>query len=251
MAQTHDLYVDGTGPAYRIEPHVKVVATFAFVLAVVATPRTAVWAFGLHAVVAVAAVAAAGLPPRLVARRVRMGLPFVAFAVLLPIVGSDPRVQVAGASLSEPGLWAAWEILAKATLGLVAAVCLTATTPVAGLLRGLDRLRVPRVLIAIAGFMVRYLVVIGGEASRMRIARVSRGDDPRWLWQARSTAATAGTLFVRSYERGERVHLAMLARGYTGAMPVIHAEPARSGWFPALVLPIAAAAVMVAARVVG
>ena len=105
---------------------------------------------------------------------------------------------------------------------------LAATTPVTELLTGLERLQVPRVLVAIAGFMVRYLDVIAGESARMRIARLSRGYDPRWLWQARAVAASAGTLFVRSYERGERVHLAMCARGYGGTMPVLHhhrAEP--------------------------
>jgi cobalt/nickel transport system permease protein len=41
------------------------------------------------------------------------------------------------------------------------------------------------------------------------------------VWQATAIASTAGTLFVRSYERGERVHLAMMSRGYAGSMPAI------------------------------
>jgi cobalt/nickel transport system permease protein len=53
----------------------------------------------------------------------------------------------------------------------------------------------------------------------MRIARISRGHDPRFLWQAGATARGVGALFVRSYERGERVHLAMLSRGWAGQMP--------------------------------
>ena len=53
----------------------------------------------------------------------------------------------------------------------------------------------------------------------MRLARLSRGHDPRFLWQAGATARGVGSLFIRSYERGERVHLAMLSRGWTGRMP--------------------------------
>ena len=64
--------------------------------------------------------------------------------------------------------------------------------------------------------MLRYVDVIAGEARRMRLARISRGHDPRFLWQAGATARGVGSLFVRSYERGERVHLAMLSRGWTG-----------------------------------
>ena len=46
-----------------------------------------------------------------------------------------------------------------------------------------------------------------------------RGDDPRWIWQVRALARTAGALFVRAYERGERVYVAMLARGYGFGVP--------------------------------
>jgi cobalt/nickel transport system permease protein len=98
--------------------------------------------------------------------------------------------------------------------------------------------------------MVRYLDVIAGDAERMRIARVSRGDDPRWIWQAQATASTAGLLFVRSYERGERVHLAMAARGFTGTMPPLHHAPRRRGDVAlAASLPLAAAALAVVAHV--
>ena len=96
---------------------------------------------------------------------------------------------------------------------------LAATTTPADLLRGLERLRVPKVLVSIAGFMVRYLTILTGEAERMRVARQSRGYEPRWLWQAGAMGASVGTLFVRAYERGERVHLAMCSRGYDGTMP--------------------------------
>ena len=60
----------------------------------------------------------------------------------------------------------------------------------------------------------------------MRLARTQRGDDPRWLWQARGTGRTVGALVVRTFERGERVHVAMLARGYDGSMPVLDLTPA-------------------------
>jgi cobalt/nickel transport system permease protein len=194
-------------------------------------------------------VAVAGLSPALVARRLRIEVPFLLFAAFMPFTGAGPRVELLGVSLSEPGLWAAWNIVAKGTLGVAASIVLAATTPVADLLRGLDRLRVPRVITAIAGFMVRYLGIVAGEAQRMHVARQSRGYDPRWLWQARGMAASAGTLFVRSYERGERVYLAMLARGYDGTMPALAgARAAASDWWAAA-LPLAAWAFAAAALV--
>ena len=124
-----------------------------------------------------------------------------------------------GLSLSVEGLWGAWNILAKATIGLLASVVVASTTTMAEFLTGFDRLRVPRAFTSIASFMVRYLDVIADEMRRMRIAWLSRAYDARWLWQAKAIGQTAGALFIRSYERGERVFLAMVSRGYAGEMP--------------------------------
>jgi len=219
----HGLYRPGATAVHGLAPQVKVAATLAFVFAVVATPREAFWAFGVDALLLVVVARLAAMPLLLLVRRLVIELPFLTFALFLPLVGEAPHTEVLGLSLSEPGLWGAWNILAKGTLGVAATILLASTTSVAELLVGLDRLHVPRVFTAIAGFMVRYAEVITGEARRMRIARLSRGYDPRWLWQGRALAATAGTLFIRSFERGERIHVAMLSRGFAGELP-----PARS-----------------------
>ena len=67
--------------------------------------------------------------------------------------------------------------------------------------------------------MLRYLDVLADEARRMRIARLSRGYDPRFLWQVKAFAVGVGALFLRAFERGERVYLAMVSRGYAGRLP--------------------------------
>ena len=78
------------------------------------------------------------------------------------------------------------------------------------------RLRVPHLVVAIVAFFLRYLDVVADDLRRMRRAMTARGHDPRWLWQVGPIASSVGALFVRSYERGERIHLAMLARGFDG-----------------------------------
>ena len=219
-----------------------------YVLAVVATPREAFWAFGVHAVLVGGAVAVARIPAGFLLRRLLVLIPFVLFAVFLPFFGGGARTDVLGLSVSVEGLWGAWTILAKATLGVTASIVMAATTEVPDILLGLDRLRAPRLITAIAGFMVRYLDVVLGEMHRMRIAMLSRGYDPRWIWQGRALATSAGALFIRSYERGERVYQAMVARGYEGQMPVLSSVPTRSGsWVRALAIPSIAWAVAVAA----
>jgi cobalt/nickel transport system permease protein len=237
------LYVDRASPVHALAPECKLVATVAFVFAVVVTPRDAFWAFGLYAAILVGVAVVARIPPRVLTRRLVIELPFVAFALLLPVVGTGPHTEVLGLSLSVPGLWGAWNILVKGTLGVAATGLLVATTDVRDLLLGLDRLHVPKAFTAITTFMIRYAEVIAGELRAMRVARVSRGHDPRWIWQARAVAAGAGTLFIRSYERGERVYLAMVSRGYGAEVPATTGRAPRVDWAVALSVPAAAAAV--------
>jgi cobalt/nickel transport system permease protein len=241
----HSLYVHGHTRVHDLPPHVKVAAAVAFVFAVAVTPRSTLWPYAVDAVVLAAVVRAAGLRPGFVATRAMVVLPFVGFALLIPFVASGERVDVLGVSVSEEGLRSAAHVLAKALLGVTTSVVLAATTELPRILSGLDRLRVPPVLTQIAGFMLRYLEVVAGELRRMRTSMTARGYDPRWIGQARPIAAASGALFVRSYERGERVHRAMLARGYTGTMPALHDDTATAGdWTVALapaVLALAAA----------
>ncbi|MDO3394744.1 cobalt ECF transporter T component CbiQ [Nocardioides sp. SOB44] len=215
----HRLHYHGHSPLHRAPAHLKLLGLLGFMLVVVATPDHWFAAFGAYLLVLLGVVALSQVPPTYLLKRMVVEVPFVVFALVLPFVAYGEQVEVLGLSLSRPGLLAAFGILATATLGVLASLTLAATTEPQALLAGLERLRVPSLLVQIMSFMVRYLDVVTGEMQRMRVARESRGfsaRDPRqWPVIARST----GALFIRSYERGERVHLAMLSRGYTGTMP--------------------------------
>ncbi|MET8753725.1 cobalt ECF transporter T component CbiQ [Streptomyces sp. NPDC059104] len=240
----HRLYRHGHSPVHGLPPHCKIAATFAFVVVVVSTPREAMWAFGLYAVLLAVVAAAARVPAGFLLRRLLIEVPFVAFAVLMPFVAEGEQVHVLGLSLSVSGLWGAWNVLAKGTLGVAASVLLASTTELRALLLGLQRLKLPPLLVQIASFMIRYGDVISGELRRMSIARRSRGFEARGVRHWGVLAKTAGALFIRSYERGERVYLAMVSRGYTGSMPVIDDVTAsRAQWAYAAVLPVTALAV--------
>ncbi|MGK5442041.1 cobalt ECF transporter T component CbiQ [Micromonospora sp. URMC 105] len=248
----HVLYRDVASPVHRLAPEVKIAAMVLFTLAVVATPREAFWAFGGYAllVAGVAGLARVGL--RWLLLRATIELPFVLFAFALPFVGAGERVPVAGLDLSVDGLYGGWNIVAKGTLGVLASLLLAGTTTTRDLILGLDRLRCPQIITQIATFMLRYLDVLVGEARRMRVARVSRGDDPRFLWQLRGFAAGVGALFLRAFERGERVYLAMVSRGYSGRMPAVcqGAGAATAGqWLAAATVPLVAVSIAATAVV--
>jgi cobalt/nickel transport system permease protein len=252
IVHSHAVFVHGASRVHRLPGSVKLVALALFVLAVVATPAEQAWAFTAHGAVLVGVAAAAGLPPSVIGRRLLIGLPFLAFALLLPFVGGGEEVAVGGVALSVAGLWAAWSILAKGMLCLMASVIMTATTPVPEVLSGLSRLRVPDLITGIAGFMIRYLDIIAGEVRRMRVAMLARGYRARWFWQSRPVANAAGLVFVRAHERGERVYDAMIARGYRGGMPRLMAtSPSGREWVLGASPSLLACLVAVGALVVG
>jgi cobalt/nickel transport system permease protein len=240
-SHVHALHVHGHSPIHRLPAQAKVAAHLAFVVAVVLTPRAQIWAFVVHALLLLGVVSLSEIPLSFLIKRLGIEVPFVLFAVFLPFLGGGPQVTVAGLQLSQEGLWGAWNILAKATLGTGASIMLVATTEVPDLLKGLERLKVPRIITGIAGFMVRYIDVIAGEMSRMRTAMAARGYSPRWIGQVRALATAGGALFIRSFERGERVHHAMLARGYNGRMPDMWGQPATHvQWLTAMSVPVCA-----------
>lgn len=244
----HRLYLPGASSVHRLPPQCKLVAVLAFVLLVVATPRERIWAFGGYALLLAAVTVAARVPFRTVTRRIAIEVPFVAFAFLMPFVAEGEKITMLGLRLSESGLWGAWNILAKGTLGVVASILLAATTEPRLLLLGIERLRIPPLITQIATFMLRYGDVVTAELGRMKVARASRGFEARDIRATGVLAKSAGALFLRSYERGERVHLAMVSRGYEGRMPVLYDVGATAvQWTLAAVLPLAAALVALAA----
>jgi cobalt/nickel transport system permease protein len=239
---SHALYVHEHSVVHRLAPEAKLVAALGIVISIAITPRRAVWAFGLYALFVAGLIVASKVRFGFVAARLLAVAPFVVFALFIPFIATGETTTVLGLTLSIDGLWGTWNIFVKAVLGASVSIVLTATTEIPDILRGMGALRVPALFTSIAMFMVRYLELISDELQRVRVAMISRGYDPRWLSQARPIASSAGALFVRSYERGERVHMAMLSRGFTGEMPGLGHRRARPGEWLVVVAAVLAAA---------
>lgn len=193
-------------PVHRLDPRVKILGLIGLVFVAVTLSPGSWVAFGALAAILVVLAAVARLRPLYVLRRMTIEVPFLLAAAVLPFTAEDGLVLGATVAL-------------KVSVSVLAIVILSSTTPFPSLLRGFEMLKAPRLILTIVAFMWRYLHVLAGEVSRMQTARAARGYSAGWLWQAASTGPLIATLFLRSLERGERVHLAMSSRLYDGSVP--------------------------------
>jgi cobalt/nickel transport system permease protein len=212
---------DPASPVHRLDPRAKIVGLVSVTVVAVTTPLEDWLVFAVC--VAVLAAVALGARVRVgeLWRRARFILPLVLLAgAFLPFVRHGGEEYALGPlTVHQQGLEVFATVAIKATIGTISAVLLGATTTFPSVLRGLEAMRVPRLLVLIASFMYRYLFVIVEETGRMRSALAARAYRPRTALHAGALGRMATAMFLRTYSRGERVYLAMLARGYDGRMP--------------------------------
>jgi cobalt/nickel transport system permease protein len=180
--------------------------------------------------------ASAGLGPFRLSRGAFFALPFMLAA--LPLVFTRPGDIIATIpigpitlSISGQGLQEFATIALKSWVSVQVALLLTFTTPFHDLVDGLRQLRMPRIIVSTISFMYRYIAVLSDEAGRMMRARASRSADVDGhgggtvVWRMRVVGGMVGSLFLRSYERSERVYAAMQSRGFQGELRHMHGRP--------------------------
>jgi cobalt/nickel transport system permease protein len=205
---------------------VKVAAVVMFVLAVNLVPEgdwltfLILW-FGVWGV-----IRAAGILVFDVMRRSAVAIPFVLAAIVIPFTVPGRalfELPVLGWEVTEPGLTRFLSILLRFGMAVQMAVLLTRVTRFPDIIWALRGLGLPTALVTMISLMYRYFFVIGDEALRMRRARSARSaklgvrSRPSALWQTRVVGLMVGSLFLRALSRSERIHAAMLSRGYDGS----------------------------------
>ena len=223
-----DRYHDAASFVHRLDPRVKVVVTIAFILSNALLPDGAWSAFGLAWLFLLLSNALSGLGLEYTFKRSFVALPFalVAITVLFSIPGqplTSFHFLMWDFTITDMGLLRFESILVRSWLSVQMAILLVATTRFPDLIHAFEHLRVPSILTTIIAFLYRYLFVLADEVFRLLRARESRSAAAAGAraggslaWRATVAGNMAGQLFLRSYERSDRVYNAMLARGYTG-----------------------------------
>ena len=237
-----DPYQARQSPIHELDPRVKFVLAVAFILTTALTPPGAwpVYILLLAIILSVEIISRLGIP--YVLKRSLLAFPFILAA--LPLIFTVEGAAIASLqmgswtlTITQPGLERFFSIAIKSWISIQAAIVLASSTPFPALLAAMRSVKVPRLLVAIFGLMWRYLFVLADEALRLTRARAARSSHPgsagartggSIAWRARVTGGMAGNLFMRAFERSDRIYMAMVSRGYDGevrTMPMPGLKP--------------------------
>ncbi len=222
-----DPYQERASLIHRLDARIKLVLVVAFILTAALTPTAAwpVYVLLLAIILSLEILSELGIFFYL--KRALLAVPFVlaALPVLFTIEG-QPLVHLPfGLAITLPGLDRFLSVSFKSWISVQAAIMLASTTTFPDILMAMRALRLPRLMVAVIGLMWRYIFVIVDEVLRMLRARTSRSGESgtagyrpggSLLWRSQVTGGMAGSLFLRSLERSDRIYNAMLARGYDG-----------------------------------
>lgn len=122
------------------------------------------------------------------------------------------------ASASLEGIYKVAQFVLRAWVCIGSLNVLTSIFGIDGILNMLSQARAPNVVLQTVSLTYRYLFVSIHEAQRMLLAREARRYRNKRLINTqdlRDLGRILAALFIRTYERSERVYLAMKARGFT------------------------------------
>jgi cobalt/nickel transport system permease protein len=221
-----DQLARGGTPLHRIDARAKVLVALAFILSVVSFDRyalTALLPFFLYPAVV---LALGNLPADYFVKKVALFLPFaLAVGMLNPLFDREVMVRLGPFDIS--GGWVSCaSIVVRSILTIGAALLLVGVTGFPEICRALERLGVPQTFAVQLLFLYRYIFVLTEEGARSSRARELRSFGGKGLG-IKSFGSLVGHLLLRTWMRADRIHMAMLARGFTGQFHAL--QPSRFG----------------------
>lgn len=210
-----DLLANGDSAIHRLDARAKVLVTLVFIMTVVSFSRHELTALFPFFVFPASMIAIGNLPPLYIAKKIALLCPFVLLVgVFNPVFDREVLVQLGPVGVS--GGWISFaSIMVRAVLTVGAAFILVGVTGFTAVCQALERLGMPQVFAVQLLFLYRYIFVLTEEGSRAARARELRSCGKKGLGIG-SFTSLVGHLLLRTWQRAERIHMAMLARGFTG-----------------------------------
>ncbi len=214
-----DKYSNLDSIIHRLDPRTKILSIFIYVVFVVLTSPNKFSEFFGYSVLIFILIFLSRLPFGYVLRRSFVIFPFVFLVVIfVPFYKFDNPVEI----YRYGRFFIVWNVLIKSWLSVIAITVLTSTTRFSVLLKGFEKLKLPKFLIMCVSFMYRYIFVLIDEVQRLQRARDSRYFGGKFFLQLKVYANIIGLLFIKTYNRAERVYQNMVSRGFDGNIRILN-----------------------------
>jgi len=210
-----DLLADSDSPIHALDARAKVLVTLVFIVSVVSFDRYELARLLPFFVFPTVMIALAGLPPLYLVRKIAFISPFVLMVGLFNPVFDRAGLYQIGQMVISGGWVSLVSLFVRSTLTVGAAFILVGTTGFTAVCQALQRLGTPQLFAVQLLFLHRYIFVLADETCRSSRARELRSCGKKGLGVA-SFGSLAGHLLLRTWQRAERIHTAMLARGFVG-----------------------------------
>tara|TARA_B100001094_G_scaffold223741_1_gene217938 strand:+ start:17 stop:778 length:762 start_codon:yes stop_codon:yes gene_type:complete len=236
---SHHLSLHSKSQLHELSPQLKILATLLIVVSIAFSKIINPFQIISHAVIVFLIIRRSNIPLKTYLKRLTLDIPFILFALFLPFLSSgnnDMVFTIFSFEVYRTGLLEMFAILFKATAGLSMGIVLTATTTNIELIYGLQKLKLPLIIIAIMSFAIRYIDVFIDEFKRVKISMQSRGYIEKGIKTLLPIAYASGAMLIRGYERGERVYLSMISRGFTGVIELQDREYKQSNYLQVLTI---------------
>jgi cobalt/nickel transport system permease protein len=216
-------------PWHDLAPRTRVFCALLFVFATTLTPNGHWWTWVVYGAGLAVLIWLCRVTLLTLLQRVAVESTFIGVVLLGTLFrgGGDVLWRWGWLQVTTEGLLVLGSVSLKALLCLLMLNLLTLTTSIPALLNALIELKLPPLLVAVMASMYRYIAVLVDEFNTMQRAAASRNLLGSKRYQRLVLGNMIGSLFIRTYERGDRVHQAMLARGYTGLPPVTEIPKSR------------------------
>lgn len=216
-----DAMASGDSGLHRLDPRAKVLATLVFIIMVVSFGRYELAAMLPFFIFPAAIAGFADLPVAYIAKKVALLCPFALIVgIFNPLFDREVLIQVGSFDIS--GGWVSCvSIVIRAALTVGAALVLLAVTGFPAICRALERLGMPPAFAVQLLFLYRYIFVLTEEGGRVARARELRACGNKGI-SMKTFGSMIGFLLLRTWLRAERIHMAMLARGFRGEFYTRH-----------------------------
>jgi len=210
-----DKYSDLESNIHSLDPRLKLITALIFIICIIQTNiyeanKLPIYFAGLFFVILTSKV-----PIKYILKKSLLILPFIIVITFFAIFNNIEPV------FRHNKMYSLVFIAIKAWLSFLVLILLSSTTKYQMILKALEKLKMPKILIMILNFMYRYIFVFIDEFERMNRARKLRSYNESLISQFKILGYIVAILYLRAYERAEKVYLSMVMRGFDGEIKAI------------------------------